>query len=145
MNINEILSIIRGLACSTGLYGRIYNDIMGMPEDERNDYFAYLESLNFSTDLDVVLFFEEGKLPDGYEKPAMTDEAIKSAVAEQLAGMIDNNIVRGFGVESFRGWCEDGDVFANNGMTDDEIDRAMALVDELEDAVDKINRVLGEL
>ena len=145
MNINEILSIIRELACSTGLYGRIYNDLMCMSEDERNDYFAYLESLNFATDLDGVLFFEEGKLPEGYERPAMTDEEIKRAVAEQLAGMIVNNIVRGFGVESFRGWCEDGDVFANNGLTDDEVDRTMALVDELEDAVDKINQLLGEL
>lgn len=145
MNINEILSIIRGLACSTGLYGRIYNDLMCMSEDERNDYFAYLESLNFATDLDVVLFFEEGKLPEGYERPAMTDEEIKKAVAVKLAWMIDNNIVRGFGVESFRGWCEDGDIFANNGMNDEEIDRAMALVDELEDAVDKINQLLGEL
>lgn len=145
MKIDQILSLIRSLAMSTGFYGRLYMDIMVMPEDARDEYFAYLESLNFATDLDVVLFFEEGKLPEGYEKPGMTDDEIKRAVAEQLVGMIENNIVRGYGVESFRGWCEDGDVFANNGLTDVEIGRAMALVDELEDAVDKINHLLGEL
>ena len=145
MKIDQILSLIRGLAMSTGFYGRLYEDIMNMPDDARQEYFDYLESLNFKSDLDVILFIEEGKLPEGYEKPKMTDEEIKKAVAEQLVGMIDNNIVRECGVESFRGWLEDGEVFFNNGMTEEEIERAMAYADELETAVDKINQVLGEL
>ena len=145
MKIDQILSLIRSLAMSTGFYGRLYEDIMNMPDDDRQDYFDYLESLNFKTDLEVILFIEEGKLPEGYEKPRMTDEEIKKAVAEQLVGMIDNNIVRECGVESFRGWLEDGEVFFNNGMTEEEIERAMAYADELETAVDKINHVLGEL
>ena len=145
MKRNQILSVICSLACSTGMYGRLYRDIMEMPEDDRNDYFACLESLNFATDLDVILYFEEGKLPDGYKRPTMTITEIKKIVAEQLMAMIQNNIINDCGVESFRGWLEDGDVFANLNMTDTEIEMAMFYVDELEGAVDKINHTLGEL
>lgn len=143
MNREQILSLIRGLACSTGLYGRLLDDIMTMPEEERNDYLAYLESLNFKTDLDVVLFFEEGKMPEGYERPAMTDNEIRKAVASELVAMIRNNLIGEFGPESFRGWLEDGDSFFNGGMTEEEVERAMALADRLDGVVDVINDVLA--
>ena len=144
MKIDQILSLIRGLAGSTGFYGRLYEDIMNMPDDDRQDYFDYLESLHFATDLEVILFIEEGVLPDHYKRPAMTDKEIKQAVAAQLANMIMNNIVGDNGVECFRGWVEDGDTFAELGMTDEEIERAMRFVAEIETPTDIINEVLGE-
>lgn len=144
MNREQILSLIRGLACSTGLYGRLYHDIMSMPEDDRDELLLNWEELNFADDLEFIRWYEEGVMPSGYQRPPMTDKEIKQAVAEQLAGMIMNNIVRDNGVECFRGWVEDGDTFAQLGMTDEEIERAMKLVAEIETPTDIINRVLGE-
>lgn len=144
MNREQILALIRGLACSTGLYGRLYRDIMDMSEDAREEVFSDWEAMGFADDLEFVRYYEEGVLPSGYQRPPMTDKEIKQAVAEQLAAMIMNNIVRDNGVECFRGWVEDGDTFAQLGMTDDEIERAMKLVAEIETPTDIINRVLGE-
>ena len=144
MNREQILSLIRGLACSTGLYGRLLESIMYMPEDDREDMFAYWESIGFKSELEFIRFYEEGVLPDHYKRPEMTDKEIKRVVAEQLANMIENNLVNGYGVESFRGWVEDGDTFAELGLTDGEIERAMKLVAEIETATDTINEVLGE-
>lgn len=139
----QILNLIRGLACSTGLYGRIYNDIMEMSEDDRDAYLTHLEGLNFTSDLDVVLFFEEGKMPEGYQRPPMTDNEIRKVVASELVAMIQNNLIGEFGPESFRGWLEDGDSFFNGGMTEEEVERAMALADRLDGVVDIINDVLA--
>lgn len=143
MKIEQILDIIRGLACSTGFYGRLYQSIMEMPKSARENYYTYLESLNFASDLDVVLYFEEGKMPGEPKRPPMTDNEIKKAVADQLAGMISNNLVNEFGPESFRGWLEDGDAFINAGMTEEETERAMAYAEQVSDAVDIINDVLA--
>ena len=144
MNREQILSLIRDLACSTGLYGRLYNDIMNMPEDDRDVLLGNWEALEFADALEFIRYYEEGVLPDHYERPAMTDKEIKQVVAGQLANMIMNNIVGDNGVECFRGWVEDGDTFAQLGMTDEEIERAMKLVAEIETPTDIINRVLGE-
>ena len=144
MNREQILSLIRDLACSTGLYGRLYYDIMNMPEDDREEMFDTWENIGFKDALEFIRYDEEGVLPEHYERPAMTDKEIKQAVAEQLANMIMNNIVGDNGVECFRGWVEDGDTFAQLGMTDEEIERAMKLVAEIETPTDIINRVLGE-
>lgn len=144
MNREQILSLIRDLACSTGLYGRLYNDIMNMPEDDRDVLLGNWEALEFADALEFIRYYEEGVLPEHYERPAMTDKEIKQVVAGQLANMIMNNIVGDNGVECFRGWVEDGDTFAQLGMTDEEIERAMKLVAEIETPTDIINRVLGE-
>ena len=144
MNREQILSLIRSLAFSSGLYGRLYYDIMNMPEDDREVYLGNLEALEFADELEFIRYYEEGVMPSGYQRPPMTDKEIKQAVAEQLAAMIMNNIVGDNGVESFRGWVEDGDTFAQLGMTEEEIERAMKLVAEIETPTDIINRVLGE-
>jgi hypothetical protein len=144
MTRHEILDLIRNLANSTGLYGRLWYDICGMDEDDKEEMFAYWEELNFADDLEFIRWYEEGILPAGYNRRAMTDQEIKQAVAEQLSNMITNNIVNGYGVESFRGWVEDGNTFAQLGMTESEVERAMKLVAEVETATDIINEVLGE-
>lgn len=65
----------------------------------------------------------------------MTESEIKKAVAEQLVGMIDCDVIKGGGTEDFVGWCEDGEVFFNNGMVGEDIERAMKYVREINDSV----------
>ena len=55
------MNLISGLARSTGWYSRLYLSIMEMGEKVRDDYFTYLEELNFKSDLDFILWYEEGK------------------------------------------------------------------------------------
>lgn len=144
MTAKEIVALIEGLSHSTGLYGRLLESIMRMPEDDRDDMFAYWESIGFESELEFIRYYEEGVLPDHYKRPEMSDGEIRDVVAGQLSAMIENNIVHGYGVESFRGWVENGDTFDELGLSESEIERAMALVDKLEEAVDTINEVLGE-
>ena len=61
MNRNDIMGLIRGLAGSTGLYGRLYEAIMEMDPEDRDEYFNWLEEQNFKSDLDFILFYEEGR------------------------------------------------------------------------------------
>ena len=64
MKMDEILSTIQQLACSQGMYGRLYRDIM---ETKENDADAYeelknlLESKNFKEPLDFIMWFEGGE------------------------------------------------------------------------------------
>lgn len=61
MNREQIMGLITGLAHSTGLYGRLYEAILEMDDEARNEYFTWLEEQNFKNDLDFVLFYEEGR------------------------------------------------------------------------------------
>lgn len=144
MNRYQILDLIRSLACSTGLYGRRLQEIASLNEDDREETFERWEAMNFKSDLEFIRYYEEGVLPEDYTAPDMTDKEIKQAVAEQLANMLMNNIVGDNGVESFRGWLEDGEAFRLNGMNEGDVQKAMALALKLETATDTINEVLGE-
>ena len=61
MKREEIMELISGLARSTGWYSRLYFDIMEMDEEARNDYFEYLEGQNFKSNLDFIIWYEEGR------------------------------------------------------------------------------------
>ena len=74
----------------------------------------------------------------------MTNKEIKKAVAEQIINMIDNNILHDNGTEMFEGWLEDGEVFALNGMSEEDIETAMGYAHEVSAALDTINQILGE-
>ena len=68
---------------------------------------------------------------------------IKRIVAEQICNMIDNNIVRGYGNESFVGWLEDGDIFFNvpdddTPPTEEEVSEIMDFVHSIADLVDNL-------
>lgn len=71
----------------------------------------------------------------------MVKSEIKMVVAEQICNMLDNNVVRGFGHESFVGWLEDGDIFANGDepMSDEEIDEVMRFVHKIAPLVDELS------
>lgn len=75
----------------------------------------------------------------------METKEIKKAVAGQIIAMIENNIINENGVEMFEGWLEDGDVFFNNGMSEEDIETAMGYAHAVSDALDTINQILGEL
>lgn len=68
----------------------------------------------------------------------MTKSEIKTEVAGQIAAMIENDILNGYGVESFIGWCEDGEVFFNNGIEDGDLEECIALMKEVAPIVDDL-------
>ena len=68
----------------------------------------------------------------------MTKKDIKLAVANQIQNMMYNDITEGYGVESFECWCEDGEVFENEGMSKEEANECMALVREVAPLVDEL-------
>lgn len=78
MKIDEILSVIQNLSRSQGSYGRLYEGIMAgkASSPEHYEFWAkHLESLNFSEPLDVVLYFEEDKLPkDAPAQPPLPED-----------------------------------------------------------------------
>lgn len=61
MKMNEILDVIRMLACSQGFYGRMYNSIMELKAYDPIGYDELVEeweSKNFSDAVDFIMFME---------------------------------------------------------------------------------------
>lgn len=74
----------------------------------------------------------------------MFSKKAKIMVAEQIAGMLENNIINECGMESFMGWLEDGDVWFNAGRyTDDEIVEATQLAKLIAAKVDDLSWTLA--
>lgn len=68
----------------------------------------------------------------------MTDTEIKIAVAQQIINMLENDIINEDGGESFVGWLGDGEVFRFNGMSEEDILRAVNLAKSIDDEVTSI-------
>lgn len=64
------------------------------------------------------------------------NKKIRQAVTGQLISMLYNDIINEYGGESFEGWCADGEVFED--LTEEEIEKANALVKEITPLVDNI-------
>ena len=76
------------------------------------------------------------KVDRGYSKAA------KMMVAEQIAGMLENNVLQGCGMESFMGWVEDGDTFYvsyEDKYTEEQIKEAIRLSAEIAPMVDELS------
>lgn len=76
------------------------------------------------------------KVDRGYSKAA------KIMVAEQISGMLENNVLRGCGMESFMGWLEDGDTFYvsyKDKYTTEQIKEAILLASEIAPMVDELS------
>ena len=58
MNRFQIENVMRNLAMSQGMYGRMLDQIYSAPEDEQEMFWENMEAQNFGSDLDVVLFLE---------------------------------------------------------------------------------------
>ena len=73
----------------------------------------------------------------------MYSKEAKQMVAEQIMGMLENNVLQGCGMESFMGWLEDGDAFYNvincETYTDEQIEEAIALAKEIASTVDELS------
>lgn len=65
------------------------------------------------------------------------NEKIK-AITEQVINMYDNNVLGDNGAECFESWCADGEVFINNGYTDQEADEIMELVKDMAPTIDEL-------
>lgn len=63
-------------------------------------------------------------------------------VAEQIIGMLDNNVFCGCGMESLMGWVEDGDTFYvsyKDKYTEKQIKEAIRLSAEIAPLVDELS------
>lgn len=72
LTIKQILGVISGLAKSQGSYGRLLDEIRDSKREDPKAYEEWakgMEAKNFADTLEVVLFFEEGKLPKACPKP----------------------------------------------------------------------------
>ena len=61
MTRKQILDTIKDLSRSQGLYGRIYDAIQSLKEadpDQYDDFMNHLVNQNFTSPVDLVLFFE---------------------------------------------------------------------------------------
>ena len=58
MKRTEIERIMRSLAMSQGLYGRILDNIYSLSEEEQESVWSELESQNFNDAVDLVMYIE---------------------------------------------------------------------------------------
>lgn len=61
MKFKEIMLLIRNLAKSQGLYGRLLEEIEGLDVAELENLIHLLEEKNFKDPVDFVLFYEGGE------------------------------------------------------------------------------------
>ena len=66
----------------------------------------------------------------------MDRKAMIKEITEQVINMYENNVLNENGSEGFIGWLEDGEVFHNNGHTDEEVDALMGLARDMASAID---------
>lgn len=68
------------------------------------------------------------------------DITTKKAVTEQVISMLYNNIIQENGNETFKGWCEDGEVFRISYPNESEefYTKCNIIMDEISNLVDKI-------
>ena len=57
-DFDDVINVIAELSNSQGFYGRLLRDISEMDDDEFEELEHIIESQNFTSALDVVMFFE---------------------------------------------------------------------------------------
>ena len=72
----------------------------------------------------------------------MYNEVLKNVV-EQVINMLTNNVIEEHGSEGFEAWCEEGDVFNDNNVSNLDkhikvMERLAPLVDALSNEIDRI-------
>ena len=68
----------------------------------------------------------------------MKEEVIKNVI-EQVIAMLDNNVLADNGLESFEGWCENGDIFETNR------NKHIAVMKRIAPAVDNLTNIIFNL
>lgn len=62
MGREELLKLIKDLAKSQWLYGRLLQQIMELDEEAQNDFWDYLEEKKFKDGVEFILAFEGWEL-----------------------------------------------------------------------------------
>lgn len=57
-DFDDVINVLAELSNSQGFYGRLLRDISEMDDDEFTELEHIIESQNFTSSLDVVMFFE---------------------------------------------------------------------------------------
>lgn len=73
----------------------------------------------------------------------MSQKEINKAIAEQIIGMWENNILQENGFEGIVGWLEDGDALINAGYTEEETEEIMVVVRRIQNRVDDLSWILA--
>ncbi len=68
-----------------------------------------------------------------FEEKAEEQKAVVIAVTQHYINMLYNNVIEDNGVESFIGWCEDGDIF-----DEDSHDKCVELMREVAPLIDEL-------
>ena len=58
MKRGDILKLIKGLACSQGLYGRLYGWLMSLTPEDRDEVLTDCEARRFNSGYEFVMFIE---------------------------------------------------------------------------------------
>lgn len=58
MKREQIMSLIKALAGSQRIYSRLYRSVLGLDEGAREALFEALENMNFTSDIDFILYVE---------------------------------------------------------------------------------------
>ena len=58
MKFEEIMQVIKELSNSQGFYGRLYNGIMTLDDEDLETTKQELERQNFKDVIDIILYFE---------------------------------------------------------------------------------------
>lgn len=74
----------------------------------------------------------------------MTQKQAVKKVCDQIIAMLYNDISEGYGVESFEGWCENGEVFRLDGECDDP-EHCWELAQKVANSVDKLTYELEQM
>jgi len=78
--------------------------------------------------------------PQGENK--QYSKSAKQMVAEQIIGMLENNVLQECGMESFIGWVEDGGTFFDTydgEKTEEEINEAIELAKKISPMIDALS------
>ena len=57
-DFDDVINVLAELSNSQGFYGRLLRDVSEMDDDEFAEFEYIIESQNFTSVLDVVMFFE---------------------------------------------------------------------------------------
>ena len=68
-----------------------------------------------------------------YREMSEEDKAVVVAVTQHLINMLYNNVIEDNRVESFEGWCEDGDIF-----DEDSHDKCVKLMHDVAPLVNEL-------
>jgi hypothetical protein len=68
----------------------------------------------------------------------MDKNKIIKIVTNEICNMLCNDILCENGVECFKSWCEDGEIFENEGHSKEDTKEIMSFVEEIAPLVDDL-------